>query len=164
MKLAILLTLLLLYSVSVSAQLSLRSQGTRLQADPKRKTKVELKYDKSKNLTRVWLSPLSIWEGLSKSDSVDIVVSFTYPGHTIVTPKTVLLEIYGSNDHGIEFDPEPKLVFIIDDVRLDLGKMRMIRRMDDSRGEYHLQSFQAFDRSIAYDDFVRIAKADKVKI
>ena len=130
---------------------------------PRRKTKVDLKYDKGKDLTTVRL-PISLWEGLNHTDSVNFDVAFTYPGHKIVTPKTVRLLFYGSNDSGIEFAIDPRLIFVIDDVRVDLGKMKMVHHSVETRGEYSLRSFQVFDHSISYDDFVRIAKANKVEI
>ena len=139
------------------------AQSSNVQPAPRRKTKVDVKFEASKNLTTVTLVSLSLWEGLSKLDSVDLEVSFTYPGHTIVTPKTVRLVIYGSNDSGIEFNAESKLLFVLDNVRMDVGKMKLIHSVA-TRGEYVVSSFQVFELSTPYDQFIRIAKANGVKV
>ena len=129
---------------------------------PQTKTKVDLKYDKAKNLSSVTL-PLSIWEGISKTDSLDLDVTFAYPGHVIVTPSMVRFRFFVSDDPAFGINDEA-LVFHVDGARLDLGNMKEVHHSNRTEGEYIKSTFQVFELSVPYDKLTQIVKGKLVKI
>jgi hypothetical protein len=133
------------------------------QSASQRKTKVDLKYEKSKDLSTARLN-LHIWEGLSKLDSLDLDVSFTYPGHIITTPSAVRFVFYGGDDPAFGYDDDPTLVFNLDGARMDLGKMKQVHHSQRTEGEYVKSTFQVFDLSVPYEKVVQMVKANRIKI
>ena len=145
------------------------SQSAR-QTKPDHKTKVKVRYDKAKNLTTVSLEPLMVWSATGEIDSMDSVqmsAAFQYPEHTIATPKTVTLGITARGSMGTQFSHERKLTVVADDVPSDLGEMELvaghvIRGPQMVGGS--MWAFEVLRLSVPYQDWLRMANADKVKI
>ncbi len=98
MKLLIILALGFCFCSVSEAQITTGSSKS------KRKTKIETRYSATNNLTTAWIGPLRIWEppqnsvsGVNNSESVDLMVSFNYPGKLIKTPDTVTVTILSAS-------------------------------------------------------------------
>jgi hypothetical protein len=124
---------------------------------PKRKTKVDVRYDKKKALTTVRLEELILWKNPIHFEQIGMIVEFDYPQRIIVTPKTVSIVFHSATRDGRPF-PTDSLVALLDGIRLDLGEME--------GGDGNLGPGRSFlERrriSISYQDFSRITQAKKV--
>jgi hypothetical protein len=140
------------------------------QGGPTRKTKVKVRYGKAKDLTTVSLEPLTVWSATGEArspDSVDLSAAFNYPGHTIATPKAVVISITARNQTGTQFSHERDLTVIADDVRSDLGKMELAASHVTPRGQVGgggVWAFEVLRLSIPFQDWLRMADATGVKI
>ena len=132
---------------------------------PTHKTKVDLRYDKKKELTTVWLDYMKLWENPTAFEQVDISFSFDYPMRTIVTPKTVLVTVHSAVQGGPLFDRQRDLVVVADGSRLSLGEMD---NGDKSGGSLTPRgraiTFERLRLAIPYEDFAVIARARNVTV
>lgn len=125
----------------------------------RRKTKVDVKYDKKKELTTVWLRDLILSKNPQGFEQINMSVSFSYPQHTIVKPKTVLIVIYSASMNGTLFDYYRDLAAIADGFRLKMGKMEYSSGQSELTPLRATLSSEFLRLAIPYDDFSRIAKA-----
>jgi hypothetical protein len=125
---------------------------------PRRKTKVDVRYDKKKDLTTVRLEELVLWTNPIHFEQIGMLVEFEYPQRIIVTPKTVSLIFYSATQDFRAF-PTDSLVALLDGIRLDLGKME---GGNGDLGGPHRFTLERRRSSISYQDFSRIASAKKL--
>jgi hypothetical protein len=148
---------------------SARPQSAK-QAKADHQTKVKVRYDKAKDLTTVSLEPLTVWSAtgeIRSKDNLELSVAFKYPGHTIATPESVVLVITARDQTGPQFGHERKLTVISDDVSADLGEMELIdsQVMPNGRvGGGGVWAFEMLRLSVPYQDWLRIANANNVKM
>jgi len=131
------------------------------QSKTARKTKVDVKYDKKRDLTTVRLEDLILWKNPAFFEQVTMAIAFDYPKRTIATPKSVSVVFYSATKDRTAFRNED-FVATLDGVRLDLGKM-------ERRGNRNLNSpggffFDTVRTSIPYQEFLRIAQAKKLRL
>lgn len=126
-------------------------------AQTRRKTKIDVKYDKKKDVSTVRLEELVLWKSPVGFQQVTMSVSFDYPKRVIVTPKTVSLRFRAVTDDRSPFLGE-KLEAMVDGVRAELGKFKDFdsRSLTPTRGQF---LFDKVDNSISYADFVKLAQA-----
>ncbi len=126
-------------------------------AQTRRKTKVDVKYDKRKELSTVWLEELVLWKNPVGFQQVTMAASFNYPKRVIVTPKTVSLRFRSATEDRSPFVGD-KLVAVVDGVRLELGKFEDFdnRSLTTTPGNF---LFDRVSNSISYEDFVKLAQA-----
>ena len=118
-------------------------------ASPKRKIKVDVRYDRQKNITTVKLEKLVLWQNPVNFEEIGLVVGFEYPNRIIVTPESVSVVFYTATRDWTPFPRNNKLAALLDGVRQDLGKVEEV-------------DFERRRISISYQDFARIANATKV--
>ena len=132
------------------------------QPKQRRKTKVDVKYNKKKDLGIVILEQVMLWDSPGPFQEVRMNVSFTFPTHRIVTPKTVSMVFTAFTKETIEFKYDG-FEAIIDGQRLDLGQMERARtfyRSAPPNGPF----FDVLQKAVPYDDFVRIATGKQVRL
>jgi len=143
----------------------------------KPKTKVETDYDSKKDETTARIGPFPLYEPEQNSDSgeldfnrVDLRVSFAYRGKKVTKPKVVTLMVFSSNEGGDQFDKKRDLSVITNSGKYDLGDMEIIWRGEGRvakkiMGPANLLLVrEVLVKSIPFDDFVSISKAEKVKM
>ena len=118
-------------------------------ARPKRKTKIDVRYDRQKNITTIQLEELVLWQNPVQFEQIGLVVGFEYPNRIIVTPKSVSVVFRSTTRDWTPFPHNNTLAALLDGVRQDLGKMEGV-------------DFEHRRISISYQDFARIANATKV--
>ena len=145
------------------------------QQEPKRKTKVETRFDKKRNETHAHIGPFEIWKppsphlsGEVNFESVDLEVSFSYPEKRIVKPKSVTFVVFSTSQRGPEFDKRRALRFSIDAGQYDLGEMELAG-MGDGRvqgigGGRRSLVREVLSKSIPFEDFARIARSEKAEM
>lgn len=162
----IIITLVASFIVST---LSVFPQGTNQptagQRKSKHKTKVDLRYDRKKEITTVWLDYMKLWENPTGFEQVDISFSFDYPKRTIVTPKTVLITIHAATEGGPRFEYQRDLMVVADGSKLSLGEMdggdkRGGSLTPRSGGVY----FERLKLAISFEDFAVVARAGNVTV
>jgi hypothetical protein len=139
-------------------------QPTNNQRKSKRKTKVEVRYDKATDTTKVWLEYMTLWENPVGFERVDMSVSFEYPKRIIATPKSVVITIHSATKGGQLFEDTCDLVVIADGSSLNFGNMQGGCRPNRSLTPGQDTFFERLSLSIPYEDFSRMAKAGKVKL
>ncbi len=134
------------------------------QRKAKHKTKVDLRYDKKKDTTTIWLEYMTLWKNPIGFEQVDISFSFDYLKRTIVTPKSVVITIHSATNGGLLFENKCDLIVIADGSSFNFGNMKggcnQNRSLTPKRGTF----FERLSVSIPYEDFSRIAKSQKVNI
>src|SRR5690349_13041176 len=110
MRMSIAVLLCVSASIGGSAQTDAGAQKT------KRKTKVETRYDEKRGETLATIGPFELWKPPQNSvngeinyESIDLSVSFTYPGRKIVTPKSVTLLVFTSSEGDAQFEKNRRL-------------------------------------------------------
>ena len=101
----------------------------------KHKTKVEAEYDGKRDETLATVGPFEMWKppqnpltGEINYESIDLSVSFTYPGKRIVKPKFVTLMLYTSSEGGARFEKNRRLTFSTNAGQYDFGDAEYIER------------------------------------
>jgi hypothetical protein len=140
------------------------SQASASQRDSKHTTKVDVKYDKKKDLTTVWLKDLTLWKNPITFEQINMSVSFDYPKHIIVLPNSVLITIYSASKWGTLFENESDLIVIADNIRLSLGKMGREGEPNSALSSSATVFYERLKLAIPYENFSRIAKANKVEV
>jgi hypothetical protein len=129
-----------------------------------RKTKVDLRYDKKKDITTVWLEYMPLWKNPLGFEQVDISFSFDYPKRTIVTPASVSVSVHSATKGGPLFGNKCDLIVMADGSSYSFGDMKggcnQNRNLTSSRDT----SLERLSAAIPFEDFSRIAKAKRVKI
>ncbi len=150
-------------SPGVSAQD--RNQPPAGQRKSEHKTKVDLRYDRKKDVTTVRLDELKLWENPTGFEQVVITFSFDYPKRVIAIPKTVLFIVRTAVEEGPLFDYQRDLVVTADGSRLNLGEMnggdKRNRSLTPQRSEIY---FERLTLAIPYEDFATIARARSVTV
>lgn len=133
---------------------------------PKRNLKVDVRYDKKKDVTTLRLEPLVIWEGgfAVPRDSMYMLVAFEYPKRTIVKPQEVWIHFDGGSGGDWEPFPTPNFAAVVDGVRLDLGTFEggrgaLIRSVP--RGGIVIERRR---QKVSFDNFAKIASARKLTL
>lgn len=133
----------------------------------KPKLKVNVRYDKEKDVTKLELEPLSIWNGASGkglADGMMMSVSFVFPQHTIVKPEQVWFLFVAGSDQSSEPFKTEKIAALVDGVRIDLGTFKagrgnVIRTAADKGQEYEGRA-----HSVSYENFAKLASAKKLTL
>ena len=123
------------------------------------KTKVDIRYDKKKDMTTAELEELILWKNPSRFEKVSMFVGFEYPKRIIATPKFVSL-VFESATRDWDPFPVDDVVATSDGARFELGKMA------PRKGSLY-RAGDVIERrriTISYLDFSRIAKAKKAAI
>ena len=149
------------------------------QQKPKRKTKVEATYNDLKNETIARVGPFELWKPLQNSLSgeisaarVDLLVSFSYPGKKIVTPKLVTVMIFSTSEKTGAFesqaigDFEKRRAFSVFTIsgRHDFGEMEMV---GSGKGQGVSKGFlvrEVLKKDLPLNDFEQIVESEKVEI
>lgn len=158
-------------SIGGSAQNDAGSQKT------KRKTKVETRYDEKRGETLATIGPFELWKppqnpltGEVNYESIDLSVSFTYPGRKIVKPNSVTLLVFTSSEGDAHFEKNRRLSFSTNSGQYDLGEMEYLEKAEGrvakkALGVANLPLVrEVLRKSIPLEDFSRIAEAEKADI
>jgi hypothetical protein len=131
------------------------------QTKSRHKTKVDVRYDKKRDLSRVMLEEIVLWTNPVFFEQVSMDVSFEFPTRRIVTPKSVSLVFRSVTKDRVAFRDD-SLVAAIDGSQLDLGVIQRPGNRDlrSKSGIY----FDLVRQSISYDEFVQIAQAKKLEL
>lgn len=132
----------------------------------KRNLKVDVKYDKKKDVTRLHLEPLTIWEGGFgvPGDKMHMHVAFEYPKRRIVKPQEVLVEFVGGS--GGDWQPFPNANFAarVDGVRIELGAFEggpgALMRTVPLGGVV----YESRGHKVSFENFGKIATANKLTL
>jgi hypothetical protein len=138
------------------------------------KTKVETHYDEKKNQTLARMGPFELWKPPDNSvsgeinyESIDLSVSFLYPGKTIVTPKVVTLMVFAASEGGAQFDKNRNLSVSSNSGQYDLGEMELVGKGESrvlksiARNALALLVSESLKKEISFDEFVQIARSEK---
>jgi hypothetical protein len=122
----------------------------------KRKTKVDVHYDRKTDRTTIRLEELILWKNPVHFEQVGLTVAFDYPKSVIVTPKNVSLTFLAASRDWNPF-PTNSLMAVLGDARLDLGNL------EGGNGNLNRRSDMMERRriSVLFEDFSRIARAKK---
>ncbi|HSE23775.1 MAG TPA: hypothetical protein VLB68_19050 [Pyrinomonadaceae bacterium] len=137
------------------------SSGSTKQKE-RRKTKVDVKYNKQKDLSVVVLEQLKLWDTPGTLGEVTMNVSFVFPTHRIVTPKTVSMVFTAYTKETIEFKYDG-FEAIIDGQKVDLGHLERphtFYRSVKPGGPF----FDVLEKAVPYEDFARIASGKQVRL
>lgn len=149
------------------------------QQKQKPKTKVVATYNDLKKETIARVGPFELWKPLENSlsggisvASVDLLVSFSYPGKKIVTPKLVTVMIFSTSEKTGAFpsqafgDFEKRRAFSVLTAsgRHDFGEMEMV---GSSKGRGFSKTFlvtEVLKKELPLNDFEQIAESEKAEI
>jgi hypothetical protein len=140
----------------------LPSQLVSPRSNARRKTKVDVKYDKKTDLSTARLERIVLWEHPIGFEQISMTVSFDYPKRTIVTPKSVSLA-FSSVTKGRRGFVNEDCLATVDGSKVDLGPL-------ERRGNRDLMVVPGgsyFDRvqvTIPFADFARLAHAKKTTL
>jgi hypothetical protein len=126
-----------------------------------RKTKVDVKYDKKKNVTTVRLESMVLSENPIEFEQVSMGALFEYPAHIIETPKSVSLIFFSTAQYMATFR-NGALGAVIDGIPLNLGTFELPgnRNLRSPKGPFS----ETLRVSIPYQDFMRIAQGKTVRL
>ena len=169
----VILILLLLFFAPASSY----SQTPAASPNPKHKTKVETSYDAQKNETQARIGPLELYRppgGISAGlnyERVDLLISFSYPGKKIVTPRTVTLTVYSATVARNQFEHERNISVLTDSGNHDFGDLEILSSNEsrvNTRDSYPLVAatvhYEVVRKAIPFDDFAQIAEAKTAQI
>jgi hypothetical protein len=158
-------------SIGGSAQTDAGTQKT------KRKTKVETRYDEKRGETLATIGPFELWKPPQNSvngeinyESIDLSVSFTYPGRKIVTPDSVTLLVFTNSEGGAQFEKNRRLSFSTNSGQYEPGEMEYLEKAEGRvarkalGGANLLLVREVLRKTIPLEDFSRIAEAEKADI
>jgi hypothetical protein len=126
-----------------------------------RKTKVNVNYDKKKDLTTVRLESMILWENPVEFEQVSLGVLFEYPKHIIITPKSVSLVFFSTAQYMTTFH-SGELGAVIDGVPLNLGTLELPGNRDLRSPKAALS--ERLRLSIPYQYFMRIAQGKTIRL
>jgi hypothetical protein len=129
-----------------------------------RKTKVDLRYDKKKDITTVWLEYMPLWKNPLGFEQVDISFSFDYPKRTIVTPTSVSVIVHSATKGWPLFENKCDLIMMADGSSFSFGDMKGGCNHNRNRASGRDTFLERLSAAIPFDDLSRIAKAKEVKI
>jgi hypothetical protein len=92
-----------------------------------RKTKVDVHYDKKKDISTARLEDIILWQNPVVFEQIAMVVAFDYPKRTIVTPNSVSLLFFSVTKDRTLLHTD-SLAAEVDKVRLDLGKLEGVAK------------------------------------
>ena len=128
------------------------------------KTKVDLRYDKKKDTTTVWLEYMPLWKNPLGFEQVDISFSFDYPKRAIVTPTSVSVTVHSATKGWPLFENKCDLIVMADGSSFSYGDMKGGCNQNRNLTSGRDTSLERLSAAIPYEDFSRIAKAKEVKV
>jgi hypothetical protein len=146
---------------------------------PKRKTKVETVYNKTKDETIARTGPLELWKPPNNSVSgelnverVQLFLSFKYPGRKILTPRIVSVFIDSTsqktgnfeNQAIGDFEKKRALTFITSTGRYDFGEMETVDRVKGQGISRGFLVYEMLQKDLPLDQFTQIAQTEKAEI
>lgn len=175
-----LLAVVLLCIVSLSRSAAQTAPG---QQQQKRKSKVETEFNEKRNETIARIGPFVLWKaaqnplsGEVNNEEVNLFVSFLSAGQKVVTPKFVTFKIFATSQEraGFEgkgfFGKDRELSVTADSKPYTFGEMASLgstreRAAGNSLGTANLVILkETVIKPIPFDDFVQIARSEKVEI
>ena len=122
-----------------------------------RAVEVTANYDKKKDLTTLYLGPLTLWKQPIMQE-LTLAVSFDFPKRTITKPKEVLFGFQALSNESLMF-PTMTFSVVVDDQRLDFGKMT-----GDWKGPSGGLMIEKLRMPVSYENFAQIVAGKKVTL
>ncbi|HEU4508612.1 MAG TPA: hypothetical protein VFR78_10265 [Pyrinomonadaceae bacterium] len=134
-------------------------------ASTQRPVQITARYNKKKDITRLFLQPLFLWGNLTprQYEDVRLYVGFECRGKKIARPKEVLFSFSSSSENFVSF-PSLDFSVSIDGALLELGKLKGRQRNKIDPVDFSRTIYEDESTAISYEYFTRIATANEVTI